>query len=114
MLGLTDFFQAIIIGSECEHAKPHPEPYLKGLEAVGASKEHTFIFEDSPSGIRVGVATGMPVIGLNTRNLENFLMEAKPAFLIKNYEDPKLWAALEDLEKRGGIKTVAAEDNTSI
>ena len=45
MLGLTDFFQAIIIGSECEHAKPHPEPYLKGLEAIGASKEHTFIFE---------------------------------------------------------------------
>lgn len=45
MLGLTEFFQAIIVGSECEHAKPHPAPYLKGLEAIGASKEHTFIFE---------------------------------------------------------------------
>jgi len=107
MLGLTEFFQAIIIGSECEHAKPHPEPYLKGLEAIGASKEHTFIFEDSPSGIRAGVAAGMPVIGLSTRNPENFLMEAKPAFLIKNYEDPKLWAALEELEKHGGVKTGA-------
>ncbi|XP_074303982.1 haloacid dehalogenase-like hydrolase domain-containing protein Sgpp [Silene latifolia] len=105
MLGLTEFFQAIIIGSECEHAKPHPEPYLKGLEAIGASKEHTFIFEDSPSGIKAGVAAGMPVIGLSTRNPEDFLMEAKPTFLIKNYEDPKLWDALEELERQGGIKT---------
>ncbi|CAO2837941.1 unnamed protein product [Amaranthus hypochondriacus] len=110
MLGLTDFFQAIIIGSECEHAKPHPEPYLKGLEAIGASKEHTFIFEDSPSGIRAGVAAGMPVIGLYTRNPEHLLLEETPAFVIKDYEDPKLWAALEELEKQGGVslKTDAA------
>lgn len=105
MLGLTEFFQAVIVGSECEHAKPHPDPYLKGLEAVGATKEHTFIFEDSPSGIRAGVAAGMPVIGLSTRNPENLLIEANPAFLIKDYEDPKLWAALEELEKQGGVKT---------
>ena len=45
ILGLTDFFQAVIVGSECEHAKPHPDPYLKGLEAVKASKDHTLIFE---------------------------------------------------------------------
>jgi beta-phosphoglucomutase-like phosphatase (HAD superfamily) len=44
-LGLSDFFQAVILGSECEHAKPHPEPYLKGLEAIKASKDHTFVFE---------------------------------------------------------------------
>lgn len=108
ILGLTEFFQAVVIGSECEHAKPHPAPYLKGLELLKASKEHTFIFEDSPSGIKAGVAAGMPVIGIATRNPESVLMEAKPAFLIKDYEDPKLWAALEELEKQGGIRTVEA------
>lgn len=45
MLGLSDFFQGLVIGNECEHAKPHPEPYLKGLEILKASKEHTFVFE---------------------------------------------------------------------
>lgn len=45
MLGLKDFFEAIIIGGECKHAKPHPEPYLKALEVLKVSKEHTFIFE---------------------------------------------------------------------
>jgi len=45
VLGLSDFFDAVIIGGECEHAKPHPDPYLKGLEALKASKDHTFVFE---------------------------------------------------------------------
>ncbi|KAE9606851.1 putative sugar-terminal-phosphatase [Lupinus albus] len=100
-LGLSDFFEAVIIGDECEHAKPHPDPYLKGLEVLKASKDHTLVFEDSVSGIKAGVAAGMPVIGLATRNPEHLLMEAKPAFLIKDYEDPKLWAALEELDKAG-------------
>ncbi|KAL9249073.1 Haloacid dehalogenase-like hydrolase domain-containing protein [Drosera capensis] len=105
ILGLSEFFLAIIVGSECEHAKPFPDPYLKGLEAIKASKEHTFIFEDSVSGIKAGVAAGMPVIGITTRNPESLLMEAKPAFLIKDYEDPKLWAALEELDKQAnGVK----------
>lgn len=45
ILGLTDFFQALIIGNECDHAKPHPEPYLKALEILNVSKDHTFVFE---------------------------------------------------------------------
>jgi beta-phosphoglucomutase-like phosphatase (HAD superfamily) len=45
ILGLTDFFQFLVIGSECERAKPFPDPYLKGLELLGASSRHTFVFE---------------------------------------------------------------------
>lgn len=29
-------------------------------------------------------------------------MEAKPTFIIKDYNDPKLWAALEELDKKEG------------
>ncbi|KAF8032772.1 hypothetical protein BT93_D1613 [Corymbia citriodora subsp. variegata] len=99
-LGLSDFFQAVVLGSECEHAKPHPEPYLKGLDLLKASKEHTLIFEDSVSGIKAGVAAEVATIGITTRNPEHQLMEAKPTFLIKSYDDPKLWAALEALEEK--------------
>lgn len=102
ILGLTDFFDCVIVGSECEHAKPFPDPYLKALEVLKVSKDHTFVCEDSVSGIKAGVAAGMPTIGLTTRNPEHLLMEAKPTFLIKNYEDPKLWAALEALDKKTG------------
>lgn len=47
ILGLSDFFEVVIVGSECEHAKPHPDPYLKALQMLNVSKEHTFIFEVS-------------------------------------------------------------------
>ncbi|CAN4078136.1 unnamed protein product [Withania somnifera] len=99
ILGLKDFFDVVIIGSECERAKPSPDPYLKALELLKVSEEHTFIFEDSFSGIKAGVAAGMPVVGLATRNPPHVLMEAKPAFLIKDYEDSKLWADLEEIDK---------------
>ncbi|GAB2273687.1 hypothetical protein Dimus_008468 [Dionaea muscipula] len=63
---------------------------------------------DSVSGIKAGVAAGMPVIGITTRNPENLLMEAKPALLIKDYEDPKLWAALEEVDQQADvIKAIA-------
>ncbi|CAN1256953.1 Haloacid dehalogenase-like hydrolase domain-containing protein Sgpp, partial [Linum perenne] len=98
-LGLTDFFQAVILGDDCEHAKPHPEAYLKALEVLNVSKDHTFVFEDSVSGIKAGVAAGLPVIGISMRNPEDMLMTAKPTFLIKNYSDPKLWEALDEVDK---------------
>ncbi|KAI3505165.1 hypothetical protein L1887_27099 [Cichorium endivia] len=99
-LGLTDFFQCLIIGDECEHPKPAPDPYLKAIEVLNVSKAHTFICEDSVSGIKAGVAAGMPVVGLSTRNPEHMLLTANPTLLIKNYEDPQLWAALEGIDKK--------------
>ncbi|CAD6204546.1 unnamed protein product [Miscanthus lutarioriparius] len=69
LLGLTDFFPVLVIGSECDRAKPFPDPYLKALQLIDPSPEHTFIFEDSASGVRAGVAAGVPVVGLTTRNL---------------------------------------------
>ncbi|XP_031737783.1 haloacid dehalogenase-like hydrolase domain-containing protein Sgpp isoform X2 [Cucumis sativus] len=101
MLGLTDFFETIIIGDECEHPKPHPEPYLKALEALQVSKDHTFIFEDSLTGIKAGVEADMPVVGISMRNSEQLLMQAKPALLVKDYNDLKLWLALDELVVRG-------------
>ncbi|XP_078155941.1 haloacid dehalogenase-like hydrolase domain-containing protein Sgpp isoform X1 [Carex rostrata] len=98
ILNLSDFFQFLVIGSECERAKPFPDPYLKGLELLHASPDNTFIFEDSASGIRAGVAAGMPVVGLATRNPEQVLKDAGASLLIKDYEDSSLWNILQELE----------------
>ncbi|KAL0446337.1 UNVERIFIED_CONTAM: Haloacid dehalogenase-like hydrolase domain-containing protein Sgpp [Sesamum latifolium] len=108
LLRLSDFFHAVILGSDCERAKPSPDPYLKALEVLKVSKEHTCVFEDSVSGIKAGVAAGIPTVGLTTRNPAELLTQAKPAFLIKDYEDPKLWTALDELDKMGKVKTGAA------
>eukprot|EP00262_Sarcandra_glabra_P007990 TRINITY_DN2115_c0_g1_i2.p1 TRINITY_DN2115_c0_g1~~TRINITY_DN2115_c0_g1_i2.p1 ORF type:complete len:294 (+),score=58.20 TRINITY_DN2115_c0_g1_i2:128-883(+) len=107
ILGLSKFFELLVVGSECERAKPFPDPYLKALQEIKASANHTFVFEDSVSGIKAGVAAGMPVVGLTTRNPEHLLMGARPTFLIKDFEDAKLWTALEELEREAGGATVS-------
>lgn len=65
-------------------------------------------FQDSVSGITAGVAAGMPVVGLTTRNPEHLLKTAKPALLIKDYADPQLWAALEEIDRKTGASTGSA------
>ncbi|KAK4493177.1 hypothetical protein RD792_017965 [Penstemon davidsonii] len=100
LLGLGDFFELLVIGAECERAKPFPDPYLKGLEGLGVSSEHTFVFEDSTSGIKAGVAAGMPVVALSTRNPEHLLSEAGATIIIEDFADKKLWTQLEDIVKK--------------
>ncbi|KAK8926362.1 hypothetical protein KSP39_PZI018915 [Platanthera zijinensis] len=95
ILGLADFFQLIVVGGECERAKPFPDPYLRALKELNASREHTFIFEDSVSGIEAGVAAGMAVVGVATRNPEQSLIDAGASLIIIDYEDTELWTELE-------------------
>lgn len=42
----------------------------------------------------------MPVVAVATRNPENSLVEAGAALIIKDYKDPKLWAALEEIDRK--------------
>ena len=39
-LGIGDRFRGMIIGDEMANPKPHPEPYLVGLERLGARTDH--------------------------------------------------------------------------
>lgn len=98
-LGLSDFFQCVVLANDCARAKPFPDPYLKGLEGIDASPEHTLVFEDSVSGIKAGVAAGLTVLGIATRNPEDLLLEAGATFLIRNYDDRRLWVELDALDR---------------
>lgn len=53
------------------------------------------------------MAAGMPVVGITTRNPEGLLVDAGATFIIKDYEDPKLWAELEELEKFAALSVTA-------
>lgn len=95
-LGLKDFFDHVVVGSECERAKPFPDPYLKALEQVGVSTENAFAIEDSPSGLKAAVSAGLPVVGITTGNPGSALLDAGASFLIKDYNDPALWEQLKE------------------
>ncbi|CAN6202829.1 unnamed protein product [Urochloa humidicola] len=97
ILGLSDFFNLIVTAEECERSKPFPDPYLRALHLLGASPEHTLVFEDSTTGVQAGVAAGMPVIAIADESREGKLLGVGASLVIRDYKDPKLWAELDKL-----------------
>ena len=46
--------------------KPAPDPFLLAAECLGFNAKRCVVFEDSPSGIKAGVASGATVIAVCT------------------------------------------------
>lgn len=58
-LGLTDFMEFVLCEEDYNFAKPHPEPYLKGLELFNAKKEEAIVVEDSQRGLTAAFKAGI-------------------------------------------------------
>ncbi len=63
---LLPFFDAIITSDDCSQGKPHPEPYLAALSALGVSAERCIAIEDSPRGVAAATAAGVRCIAVPT------------------------------------------------
>ncbi len=59
---ITQFMEFILAREDYELAKPHPEPYLTGLERLGATKEETLVVEDSSRGLKSALAAGIDCV----------------------------------------------------
>lgn len=59
---LSEFFSVIVTGSQVKNRKPHPEPYRKGVELLGANPARVVVVEDNPVGVVSGKAAGCRVI----------------------------------------------------
>jgi len=56
---IRQFMDFVLVREDYKLAKPHPEPYLTGLQRLGASKEETLVVEDSARGLNSAVAAGI-------------------------------------------------------
>jgi sugar-phosphatase len=65
-LGNLPIPRVLVSADEVVNGKPHPEPYLKGAELLGANPVECLVIEDAPAGIRAAHAGGMKVIGLTS------------------------------------------------
>ena len=72
-LGMVDFFEIILTSDNVSQIKPHPELYLKAVEALGLKPSEAIAFEDSPNGIKAAKAAGLfcvAVLNPITRQLD--------------------------------------------
>jgi beta-phosphoglucomutase len=65
-LQLTPFFDAIIDGNKTSRAKPDPEVFLKGAEALQVNPEYCVVFEDAEAGVEAALAAGMKCVGIGS------------------------------------------------
>lgn len=56
---IRSFMKFVLVREDYERSKPHPEPYLTGLERLGAAKDETLVVEDSSRGLSSAVAAGI-------------------------------------------------------
>ena len=55
-----------VTSSSVKRGKPHPEPYLKGLELAGVSADEAIAIDNAPLGVRSGHVAGIFTIGVVT------------------------------------------------
>ncbi|MBD5211481.1 MAG: HAD-IA family hydrolase [Bacteroidales bacterium] len=56
----------MVTALDVNNGKPHPEPYLRGLEKAGVTNARTIVIENAPLGVRAGRASGCFTVAVTT------------------------------------------------
>jgi HAD superfamily hydrolase (TIGR01509 family) len=59
--GVISYFSCLICGGETDRGKPHPDPYLAAVTALGTPPGASWALEDSENGVRAAEAAGLRV-----------------------------------------------------
>jgi len=81
-LKLKDYFKVVIDGTKVNKAKPDPEVFLKGAEALNVKPEECIVFEDAEAGIEAAINGGFKCVGVGSP--ENL---GKADYVIQGFED---------------------------
>jgi len=57
--GLREHFEFVIASGDYPRSKPAPDPYLLGLERIGAEPDACIVVEDSERGLQAAMAAGL-------------------------------------------------------
>ena len=65
--GLVEYMEFVLCVEDYDRAKPHPDPYLKGLEYFQALPKEAIVVEDSERGLRAAVAAGIDTVIVHSK-----------------------------------------------
>ena len=61
----------MVTAFDVKYGKPHPEPYLMGLEKAGVRANEAIVVENAPIGVQAGAAAGIFTIAVNTSPIDD-------------------------------------------
>ncbi|KIK69832.1 hypothetical protein GYMLUDRAFT_236304 [Collybiopsis luxurians FD-317 M1] len=73
--------------------KPAPDPFLLAAKCLGHDPKKCVVFEDSPSGIKAGVASGATVIAVCTSHDRSKIENCGAHYIVENMEKVKCQVA---------------------
>lgn len=65
-LGLADFFDAVVDGTQIAKSKPDPEVFLLAASMLGVAPEHAIVIEDAEAGVRAANTGRFRTIGIRS------------------------------------------------
>ncbi|KAL1950637.1 hypothetical protein VTO73DRAFT_5761 [Trametes versicolor] len=80
--------------------KPAPDPFLLAAKELGFEATRCVVFEDSPSGIKAGVASGATVIAVCTSHERSKIENCGAHYLVDNMEQIQITAEGEGAAMR--------------
>lgn len=58
--------ELMVTAFDVKHGKPHPEPYLMGMQKGGLRPDECIVVENAPLGVRAAKAAGIFTVAVNT------------------------------------------------
>lgn len=89
-LNLEKYFDVIIDGNKVSHAKPDPEVFLKGAEALGVNPSECIVFEDAVAGVEAAINGKIKCIGIGDSKVLGMADLVIPGFKDFNIEKMQL------------------------
>ena len=74
--------ELMVTGFDVKYGKPHPEPYLMGLQKAGVKAEETIVVENAPLGVESAKKAGIFTIAANTGPLEDSILKDAGADIV--------------------------------
>ncbi|MFC5401211.1 pyrophosphatase PpaX [Cohnella soli] len=99
LLGLLKYMDTIVTLDDVTHAKPHPEPVAKAIEALGAAPGQTLMVGDSSVDMKSATAAGAVPVGVawSLKGADN-LFEAGAEHMLYGMEDLLILCGIEVIE----------------
>ena len=72
----------MVTAFDVKYGKPHPEPYLMGLEKAHVQANEAFVVENAPLGVEAAVAAHIFTIAVNTGPLPDHVLTEAGADLL--------------------------------
>ena len=94
-LGVVQYFDDMVFGTEIERGKPWPDIFLKAAEKAHTAPADCLVLEDSEAGIQAAHAAGIDVLCVPDMKMPAESYQQMTAAMLKSLDDVKGWLTAE-------------------